>query len=569
LIIGGKIFLKLMRKIITKKYFWYGAIFLLALFVRLFRLDEIPYGFHIDEVKAGWNAYSILKTGMDDKGNMFPLYYDSFGDFRPTGLLYLIIPFLMVFGKTIFAVRLPFALIGSLTMFPIVFVLKELNKKNIALGIMASIFLALNPWHIIASRSSSESVISIFFSLWGTYFLFKSFRQKDYKNVVYSVVFFVLSYFFYHSIRILAPAFVLAIILTKRCCLREKVFYFQPMIIFLILLVTTLLFMSGKEARGRMSQVSLKSDFKVLYEVTKMPVEEGPGHVFRARVFHNRVASYMRRFMEEYKEYFGTSFLLGETAKPIRYTVPYVGLLTYFEFLLLFLGLFWVSKKKEMLIVLALLVLAPVPAAVTIEDTPNLQRAIYMIPFLMMIMAYGGYGLFKLPKRLRWFLPLFGLGYLFNFIYFWHMYFVHQKMGLASYYRNGGNVELVKRLDEVKNNYKEIVLTNSPDDLYPWIGFLGKYEPSGFNRSLISSEEERKFQNFVFSTNKCPLNSALGKNIEGWENVLFVDAEGCVVEEKFKSLVEVETIETIYRPDGSPPYYLRTIELLTKAGDQK
>jgi len=546
-----------------KKFWWWGVIFSLALFVRVFRLGETPYGFHIDEAKAGWNAYSILETGRDDKGNVLPLYYDSFGDFRPTGLFYTIIPSLLVWGRNIFAVRFPVALFGALTMFPVIFIFKELRKKSLILGMMASVFLALNPWHIVASRSTSESVISIFFSLWGIYFLLKSFCQKDYKNVVYSIVFFVLSYFFYHSIRVLAPTFVLAIILTKKYCLRKKVFYFQPMIVFLMLLVTTLLFMSGKEARGRMSQVSLKSDFKVLYEITKMPTEEGPGHVIRARVFHNKIASYMRRFAEEYKEYFGTSFLLGETAKPVRYTVPYVALLTYFEFLLFVLGLFWVSKKKEMLTVLFLLVLAPIPAAVTIEDTPNLQRAIFMIPFLMIIMAYGGYGLFKLPKRLRWVLGCFVFGYLTNFIYFWHMYFIHQKMSLASYYRNGGNVELVKRLVDVKDNYQKIILTNSPDNLYPWLAFLGGYEPGDFNQSLkIDKGEEQRFENFVFSTSKCPLNSALEKNIKNGNDVLFVDAEGCAIENKFKSLVEAETVETIFRPDSSPPYYLRTVRVI-------
>ena len=76
-------------------------IFGVGLFFRTYCLGSIPYGFHVDEAKAAWNAYSILKTGMDDKGNWLPMYYDSFGDFRPTGLLYTIIPSLMIFGRTI------------------------------------------------------------------------------------------------------------------------------------------------------------------------------------------------------------------------------------------------------------------------------------------------------------------------------------------------------------------------------------------------------------------------------------------------------------------------------------
>ena len=532
-------------------------IFGVGLFFRTYCLGSIPYGFHVDEAKAAWNAYSILKTGMDDKGNWLPMYYDSFGDFRPTGLLYTIIPSLMIFGRTIFAVRFPFALIGALTMFPIFLILNELSKNNKKIGIAAAVVISLNPWHIIASRSTSESIVSIFLTLWGIYFLLRTIKNKGWKNVFGSIVFFVLGYFFYHSIRVLAPAFVLVVILIEanKC--------WRAWFIFGVLVLASVWLMSSKESQGRMSQVSLKSDFNVLYEVTKMPNEEDPGHLFEARAFHNRLAAYARRFAEEYKDYFGSNFLLGTAAKPIRYTVPQIGLLTYFDFIFVILGLFWVSEKKEILVILALLVLAPIPAAATIEDTPNLQRAIYMVPFLVMIAAYGMVGLTKLAPKWKWLLIPVSIGYLVNFIYFCHMYFVHQKMSIATYYRDGGNVELGKKIYEINGNYKNIALTNSPDDLYPWIAFLDNFDPVTFNQSYKTiNSGVRKFGNVTFSSEKCPLNSALNKNINDLDNILFVDAEGCVIDSKFNSIVNVNLVDTIHRPDGSPPYYLRTVKLV-------
>jgi hypothetical protein len=310
-----------------------------------------------------------------------------------------------------------------------------------------------------------------------------------------------------------------------------------------VILTTVLVFLSP-EARCRASQVSLKSDFKVLYEVTKMPTEEGPDHVFVARTFHNRIAAYIRRFAEEYREYFSTSFLIGDSGKPIRYTVPYVGLLTYVELILVFLGIFFASKRKELLVIIALLVISPLPAAITIEDTPNIQRAILMIPFLLIIAAWGFYGLNKLTSKWRYISILIGVCYFLNFIYFLHMYFIHQKMSIATYYRDGGNVELVKKLSEIGGNYKKIILTNSPDNLYPWIDFLGKVE---------------NFKNIVFSPDKCPLENALERGDKDFDSVLFVEAEGCEINKKFES--KIKLIETIHRPDGSPPYYLRIVTL--------
>jgi len=539
------------------KFFWFLLfVFIVALFLRTYNLGSIPYGFHIDEVNVGWNAYSILKTGMDDKGNRLPLYYDSFGDFRPAGLIYLTIPSIIVFGNTVFAVRFPFALIGALTIIAIfIFVLEIFGKQKKYLALITAALLALNPWHIIASRATSESIVVIFLTILGLYFFVKLFRSDSLSDMFLSYFSLILAFFFYHNIRVLAPIFLLVLIFFYKLVFKKRIKFKQILILMAVVLTTVLIFLSP-EARSRASQVSLKSDFQVLYEVTKMPTEIGPGHVFTARAFHNRIAAYIRRFSEEYGEYFSTSFLVGNSANPVRYTVPYVGLLTYLELILVFLGIFFASKRKEMLIILALLVIAPLPAAITIEDTPNMQRAIFMIPFLLITAAWGFYGLIKLSSKWKYVSILIGIVYFLNFIYFFHMYFVHQKMSIATYYRNGGNVELVKKLNEIEGSYKKIILTNSPDSLYPWMAFLGQKDPILFNQSYKNMNDGvRNFQKIVFSSDKCPLESAFKRGEEDFDSVLFVDAEGCEIDKKFES--KIELLETIHRPDGSPPYYLR------------
>ncbi len=539
------------------------VIFFIALFLRVYKLDSVPYGFHVDEAKAAWNAFSIMKTGMDDKGNKLPLYYDSFGDFRPTGLIYFIIPSISILGNTVFAVRFIFVLIGALTIFPLALFLLEITKnRNKKLSLIVALILAFNPWHIIASRATSESIVVVFLTLFGLYFFIRLIKSNSFINMFLAYFCLIISFFFYHNIRVLAPIFVFVILFFYKFVFLQKI-KLKPLIFLILLLTSTILIFLSPQARGRMSQVSLKSDFKVLYEVTKMPTEEGPNRVFIARVFHNRIASYTRRFAEEYKEYFGTTFLTGEVVKPVRYSVPYVGLLTYFELILIILGLIFVSKRKEMLVILALLVVAPLPAAVTIEDTPNILRAIFMMPFLLIIAAYGFYELTKLKSKWRYLSILIAVGYFLNFIYFSHMYFVHQRMSIATYYRNGGNVELIKKLSEVKNNYKKIVLTNSPDDLYPWFAFFEKIDPSIFNNSYKTiNGEGRSFENIFFSKDKCPLNEALKKGQKEFDSILFIDSEGCEIDKKFESVVKINLIETIFRPDGSPPYYLRSVDLL-------
>src|SRR3989344_6714089 len=119
-------------------------IILLAGFLRLYRLDSYPVGFHIDEASLGYNGYSMLKTGKDEHGNRFPLYIDMFGDNRPSGYHYLTIAPVAIFGLNEFATRLPGALFGSITVFAIFFLTLSIFQ-NRKLGLLTALFLAISP----------------------------------------------------------------------------------------------------------------------------------------------------------------------------------------------------------------------------------------------------------------------------------------------------------------------------------------------------------------------------------------------------------------------------------------
>ncbi|NMB56469.1 hypothetical protein GYA19_00850, partial [Candidatus Beckwithbacteria bacterium] len=56
-----------------------GLIVILAGILRFYRLGNYPSIFN-DEAAVGYNAYSILKTGKDEFGQTFPLFFRSFGE---------------------------------------------------------------------------------------------------------------------------------------------------------------------------------------------------------------------------------------------------------------------------------------------------------------------------------------------------------------------------------------------------------------------------------------------------------------------------------------------------------
>ncbi|MFZ5932952.1 MAG: glycosyltransferase family 39 protein, partial [Patescibacteria group bacterium] len=186
-------------------------VFLVALTLRLYKLNEFPVGFHADEVRVGWNALSILETGKDDRGNKFALYYNTFGDFRPTGIFYLTIPSIGVFGRNEFAVRFPPALLGALSVISLYFFVSYLTK-NKSLALFSAFLLAISPWHLTTSRATSEVVMSLALTLTGLFLFLKGLNAKSKKLIILSGITFSISYFFYHSVRILTPLFVLTLI---------------------------------------------------------------------------------------------------------------------------------------------------------------------------------------------------------------------------------------------------------------------------------------------------------------------------------------------------------------------
>lgn len=564
-----------------KKYRHIFAIFLFALIIRIWDLSSTPSGFHVDEVKVGWNAYSLLKTGADDWVNKLPLHYNTFGDFRPTGIIYLTVPSIAIFGLNEFAVRFPGALAGSLTVVALYLFIHELTRgskmKNgkWKMEILASLMLALSPWHITLSRATSEGTIAIFLTLVGLWLLVKYINVQNAKLLVLSTCFLSASYLFYHSARLLVP-----LLTTTIACyylwLRKKTPDVQVRIhsrshsafsvtattlqkwlltfcVFLFGLTT--IFALNPSARGRLKQVSIFTDLDVKYELDKMPFEEGPNRVFIARLFHNKPVTYAKRFVNEYTRYFSSDFFLApKVAKPGRYQTVGMGILTYIEFALFVIGLIALIKNwnSPLRLVLIFLLLAPLPAAITTEDSPNLSRAAYMAPFIASISGFGLWSLRNLKignfhlSRVAFALLIL------NFVFFLHMYYVHNRVGNTTA-RNAGAKELALALESLAPKYDQVYLTDIPDSPYPWIAYLQKLDPTAFNAKAKTRDKGPwSFNKYTFLTARCPSRdvfSSPGK-------ILAVDADAC----EAQTPAGAKMLDQIKRPDGTIVYTLWSSE---------
>lgn len=534
--------------VLKNKLFW---IFLIALFLRLFKLNEFPVGFHVDEVKVGWNALSILTTGADDKLNLWPMYYDSFGDFRPTGIFYITIPFLLLFDNSVFAVRFASSLFGALSIFPLYYLTYSVSK-NRQIAFFSALLLSMSPWHLAVSRATSEVVISTFFALSAIYFTKRLIDTQNNKYLLLNLLFIAFSYLFYHSIRIIAPVYYLTLIFFYRTKISRKV-----ILSFIGVIALTIYFSGSNAGLKRFGQVSLSQSVDLNYQITRTQNEIMDQNIL-STIFDNKYAVSLRFALRQYFTYFGSEFLIGEDARPFRYTTPGAGLLTIIELLLIIVGCMTILYKKYNKLFLTLLLLSPLPAALTIEDAPNLHRSFFMLPFLMII---GAYGIHKLIES-RYLIYILQIACV---VFYIHMYMNHSLTHKpfvknihvdSPTYRNNGTIELVQKLNLLKNDYDRIVVTNYPDSPYPWYGFFISKNPFELNKSFKYGSKTRVIENekIVFSEDKCPSDKSLNTYTD--ESILLVNNWECDHDGQIKAGLNVRVVDKIERPDGSVVFIL-------------
>lgn len=463
------------------------VVFIFALFIRIYKLGTYPLGFHVDEAKVAWESLSILKTGRDDHGNLLALYYNSFGDYRPTGIFYTAIPFIFLFGRTVFAVRFSSALFGALTIFPLYFISLKITK-NKKISLISSIFLAIIPWDITTSRATSEVIISCFLILTSL-----SLLQK---KPILSFILLGTSFFFYHSARVAGTLLMLVWIIYSFQSIKIEIR--KRMIMgFLIVSFFSLILILSPSGQARYNQVKLTT-FNI------------------------------RNIIVNYSSYFDPKFLIGDITKPFRYTTSGVGIVSIPIFLLFVSGIYVIFRKNKNKILLLFLIIGPIPASLTLEDSPNLHRAFFMLPFLVIIAAIGFNWLcdhYRFLSKLTIFIIVI------TFITFIKNY-TNQTNNFAYEYRDPQIMEVADYIRSIQNNYSKIYVTNDPDSPYPWYAFFTNIDPAQLNTNLQKQiDGVWNFQNIIWDNNRCPKAKAFESAVnQKLDKILVVENGMCTID---------------------------------------
>ncbi len=486
-----------------KKHFLLILILLLAFILRVPFLDKYPAGLNADEAAVGYNAYSLLQTGRDEHGTSWPLVFRSFDDYKPAGYFYLVLPFVASLGLNVWAVRLPSALLGVLSVYFIYLLTNKLFSKS-QIGHLAALMLTISPWHIHFSRAGWEVNAASTFMVIGLYFLLKSLLNTKY--FLLTTIFFVLSLYTYHSLRIIIPLVSLAFLLIYLPDIKSA--FARPgqlkpviisVIIGLLLLIPLILQFASVEGRSRFSGVSVFADSGPYWEA--LEYRRDHSNIWINRSLHSRLITYSRRFVENYLSHFSPTFLFISGDEIARSKTPDVGQLLFVTapFLLIGFLILLSARTKEVNFLLAWLFISPLAAALTFQS-PHALRAQNMVYPLAIITALGLFKFLSFISSLN--LKLLTTIYLllitmfgYNFSRYLHQYYVHYPKELPYAWQYG--FDQIGALAKSRyDSYDRIIISDRYDQPYILLAFFSKYSPQTLQKEIKLTPRDK----FGFST---------------------------------------------------------------------
>ncbi len=562
-----------------------GLVLILAIFIRIWKIDKVPVSLFGDELDVGYQAYSIIKTGRDYMGNPFPLHFHSLAEWRTPLYLYGSIPTVYLFGISPLGVRLPaaiFGVLGVLAMYLLVRqVLKGVSHNASLIAIVASFLLAISPWHIQYSRAAFEVTELLFLLLLGIYFFLRSI-EKNGAGLWLSVLFLILTAWTYSTAKLFTPLFMATIFLI----FRDRIFSFPRMalfkamaigVVFGIPLIYSTLFGGGAQ---RFNYLSIFTDPTMEGDVgfarlndAQVRARYGGGVISKAvsRIIHNKYTFWGERIIDNYFSAFSFDFFFIRGDINLRHSIEGMGQFYKADIIGMLLGIvfffFFFKGRKMVALILFWILIGVIPSSITRDGANHATRLILILPPFIFLISYGLVEAYaRISKSTPKYSTIFVVALIVlmagNFLFYQHNYWVHNPWYSERWW-HAGFKETFDEIRKVEANYDKIIISNANEP--PLIFFLAwnHYPPEVFQKGL--DEEYISGFGLLKKTGKYYFGQigeegfySLPKYIQ--KGMLYVAVQREVntnlIMEPSKVPAGLKLVKAISYPSGEPAYYL-------------
>jgi 4-amino-4-deoxy-L-arabinose transferase-like glycosyltransferase len=520
-------------------------ILLLAAGLRLFNLSSVPPPLNVDEASNAYDAYSLLRTGRDQWGNLLPITIRAFNDYRRPASVYSAIPFIAIFNLTVFSIRAMAAFWGWWAVVFIYRLARDMFNQEIAL--VSALMMALSPWHIVFSRLGVEVSGPLLTSvIAGIDFSWRWFQSQKNIWLLLSGFAFSISIYSYTVAQAFTPLMLITLTIVFWSRLRDtiKIGLATLLLIGLLILPLAITLVSNPLSWNRLQTIGiLKPPYR-----TSIPL-----------------------FFSQWLGYFTPSFLFWQgDSNPIHHP-PGSGQLLWIDVLLIPLGIVRVmtssvlARKKHgicqrnlvilkttqrtrraFVIILLWIILGALPAALTRQDmvSANAMRGILSLPGWIILSSIGVDILWSLWQNIPGYTAIFrGLSisfYILNALFVLQFYFMTYPKLYARAFEYGIQ-QVMHYVFEHEEEYNKIILTDWISQPHIFAVFYNRYDPYEFQR------------------NHAPYGDRLSEKLTAWGHkyeagnveTLYDKLEHGLFVARPHMLTDIEPVVVIYHPDGS------------------
>lgn len=536
------------------------VIFLIALFFRFYKITEVPFSLNWDETTFGYNAYSILETGMDEYGVKLPLSFKSIGDYKCPLYIYLMVPIIRIFGLNEFSVRFLPSFLGALTI-PLIYLIafQLFNKKSLAF--YSSIILAISPWHLQFTRAGADVSISTFFLVLGIWLFLLAVNRVKQKAVFFTLSFssFILTFYSYYGERFFTPLIVLLMLFYfRKELLKNMIALVKSLIIPIILFIPIV---GSLISSGHQNKILMTTIFGYNRPESYVNNLLSVDNKFVFSLFHSDILEKGLSVLDHYLNHFSPFFLFINGPQDNRQRIEGMGMLYWSDFILLLFAIFSIikiyKKEKNLKFIFLWLAIAPLPSAIT-RDIVHARRSFNMIYPLSIILALGlNYFIENVNtiknKIAKWLIYIsFSAFFLWSFGFYMLSYYVITPF--QTFKGSGGwqygYKQLVSFVSPLKNNYDKVIIDTTYQGPYVFFLFYEKYPPVKYQpqAQLIIKEqnslgEGKGYDNYIFRDIYWP-------NDRGTKKTLFAGPPERIPLQDIDPK-QSKIIGNIYFPDGS------------------
>lgn len=474
------------------KKFLFALILAITLFFRFYNLSSVPAHPSLDEVSIGYNAYSILTTGKDEYGTSFPILLRAYDDYRPALYVYLVIPFVKFFGLNAFSVRLPSAILSTIAVVCVYFLIKSLlrGKSDFTSSffpMLGAFLVAVSPWDIYISRLGHEVNAFLSFFIFGLTLFFVFLKRGSKWYLFLSSFFLALSFDSYQSGKIVIPLITISLfILYFKKLVQSKKHLLVAVLIWLIVVSPFALESLKPNGLVRFKATNIISASpQILEKSAKKTLEAKNNGDTLGVVLNNRRILYAGLIIGAYFSHLNPVWLSTNGGDEV-FKIPDFGLLYIFEIPVIFLGVYFLLKRNDFdgkvkIFFILWFAFSFIPGAIT-TGYPHAMRTIQIIPLLQIIETYALVCLFRMSYKNRQIkiasLAVFLAVLVFFVSSFAYSYFVKFKKTTAYQFQYG----VIQAFDYAKskeNNYDQIVVSNKNNlfESYMFYLFSNKYDP--------------------------------------------------------------------------------------------